>query len=279
MKKILSGLLGCFCFIALSLSSSAEAISRTVVINPDNILILYKGNNNGKVCGFFGLKKNLCVKVDDVDGFNFDGSTTDVGTSVVNPIEGGYRTAVITGTPSSEETGAALSVRLKNGEILAFNPTKWHFVGLKVKGTALFTYGEGDDNPPPPPSQSRMDFVGGKLVVGFNVNPRKGGIVKGFMQDVNIFDIQDMRWSSDKFGWGDLSTAIGTFPMDTTGNIVMPVITISGLFLFPDDNGNVVIRKKDGSLVWANLGYEGWKFSPNVTIDQKEGRIIYTGNQ
>ncbi len=284
MKKVWGFIAAVLFFSIFSATGLAAVKSGTIVIEPSSaptskhIIVFRVGTRNGArfVDGLFdGLLKRRSVRLDDMKSINFDGSVMDAGTSVITSISPTQAVAVITGTPEKEEQGGIWNVELKSGEILAFDPARWNFRGVPITISGLVRFnGSGGGTPPPVAQESRMDFTGGKLEIRLGSDQQ----VKGFISGVNLADIQDFRWSSDKKGWGDGSTAVAVLPRNTNGNPILPVVvTIPGLD--PDDNGNVVIKKKDGTLVWCNIGFEGWKFSQNVRLDQQNGRIIYTGNK
>lgn len=262
-------------FMAAPIAWAAIPKSGTIVLESTKHIILFRVLGN-KVDGLIdGTLKRRVVSISDIKSINFDGSTVDVGTSVVTLVNSTQAVAVITGTPEKEDQGGIWNVELKStGEKLAFDPARWNFRGLTITALGLVRYGSGGG--PVTPKKSRMDFTGGKLVI--HIGGSDPLHPQGFISGINLADVQDFRWSSDKKGWGDGSIAVAVLPRDNAGSPIMPVVvTITGLD--PDDNGNVVIKKKDGTLVWCNIGSDAWEFSSNVKLDQINGRIIFTGNK
>ena len=97
----------------------------------------------------------------------------------------------------------------------------------------------------------------------------------GLIDNVDPADVRDVQWRGNSAGWTDGSTAIGVLWKDASGMVHATVANMP-----KSDQGNFVVRMKNGEVVWFNGGI--WnvmlngKASPDAQFDEKLGQFNYT---
>lgn len=128
--------------------------------------------------------------------------------------------------------------------------------------------------PPPVKDNYTTDFVAPDIAeITFGDNSISFGLVSA----VDPADVEFVQWRSDKAGWGDNSIATGVLWKDASGKIFATVANVP----LVTDQGNFVVKLKNGNVVWFNGGI--WKplldgkVSPNATfIGDPVGQFKYS---